>query len=39
VIGDDAVWGRPVGITMAADGALLVSEDAGGTIWRVAPTR
>ena len=39
VLSDDAVWGRPVGITMAADGALLVSEDAGGTIWRVAPAR
>ncbi len=39
VLSDDAVWGRPVGITMAADGALLVSEDAGGTIWRVAPTK
>jgi len=39
VLSDDAVWGRPVGITMAADGALLVSEDAGGTIWRIAPSR
>jgi glucose/arabinose dehydrogenase len=39
VVSDDAVWGRPVGITMAADGALLVSEDAGGTIWRVTPAR
>ena len=39
VLSDDAVWGRPVGITMAADGALLVSEDAGGTIWRVAPAK
>ncbi len=39
VLSDDAVWGRPVGITMAADGALLVSEDAGGTIWRGAPAR
>jgi glucose/arabinose dehydrogenase len=38
VLSDDAVWGRPVGITVAADGALLVGEDAGGTIWRVAPT-
>ncbi len=38
VLGDDAVWGRPVGVAMAADGALLVSEDAAGTIWRVAPT-
>jgi len=33
---DRAVWGRPVGITVAADGALLVSEDGNGTIWRIA---
>jgi glucose/arabinose dehydrogenase len=30
------VWGRPVGITVAKDGALLLSEDAGGTVWRVS---
>jgi glucose/arabinose dehydrogenase len=30
------VWGRPVGITVAKDGALLFSEDAHGTIWRVS---
>ena len=36
VADDDAVWGRPVGVAVARDGALLVSEDAGGTIWRVA---
>ncbi len=35
VVNDDAVWGRPVGVTVARDGALLVSEDANGTIWRV----
>lgn len=33
---DSAVWGRPVGITVTADGALLVSEDGNGTIWRIA---
>lgn len=32
------VWGRPVGVTVAADGALLVSDDAGNRIWRVAYT-
>ena len=31
------VWGRPVGVAVARDGALLVSEDGNGTIWRVAP--
>jgi glucose/arabinose dehydrogenase len=33
---DRAVWGRPVGLTVTADGALLVSEDGNGTIWRIA---
>ncbi len=30
------VWGRPVGVAVAHDGALLVADDAGGIIWRVA---
>ncbi len=30
------VWGRPVGITVAKDGSLLISEDGNGTIWRVS---
>jgi len=38
VINDSAVWGRPVGVTVAKDGALLVSEDASGTIWRISYT-
>jgi len=33
------VWGRPVGIAVAQDGALLVSEDGNGTIWRVSAER
>jgi glucose/arabinose dehydrogenase len=33
---DGRVWGRPVGITVAKDGALLFSEDGNGTIWRVS---
>jgi glucose/arabinose dehydrogenase len=33
---DAAVWGRPVGVAVAADGSLLVSEDGSGTIWRVS---
>jgi glucose/arabinose dehydrogenase len=36
VIDDGTVWGRPVGITVAHDGALLVSDDGSNTIWRVA---
>jgi glucose/arabinose dehydrogenase len=30
------VWGRPVGVAVAHDGALLISEDSSGTIWRVS---
>lgn len=32
------VWGRPAGIAVAEDGALIVTDDASGTIWRVAYT-
>jgi glucose/arabinose dehydrogenase len=39
VIDDDRVWGRPVGVAVARDGALLVSEDGNGTIWRIAYRR
>lgn len=30
------VYGRPVGVAVAADGALLVADDAANTIWRIA---
>jgi len=30
------VWGRPSGLAVTADGALLIAEDASGTVWRVA---
>ncbi len=30
------IWGRPVGVAVAKDGALIVTEDGSGTIWRVA---
>ncbi|MFL6514674.1 MAG: PQQ-dependent sugar dehydrogenase [Chthoniobacterales bacterium] len=33
---DGVVWGRPVGITVAKDGALLFSEDGNNSIWRIA---
>ncbi len=36
VIDDTSVWGRPVGVAVAKDGALLVGEDGNGTIWRVS---
>jgi glucose/arabinose dehydrogenase len=28
-------WGRPVGVTVTPDGALLVSDDSGNRIWRI----
>jgi glucose/arabinose dehydrogenase len=34
VVSDTEVWGRPVGVAVAKDGSLLVSEDGNGTIWR-----
>ena len=37
VVNDSDVWARPVGIAVAHDGALLVSEDGNGTIWRISP--
>ena len=36
VVDDRDVWGRPVGVAVAHDGALLVSEDGHGTVWRIA---
>jgi len=36
VTSDREVWGRPVGIAVAHDGSLLVTEDGNGTIWRVS---
>jgi glucose/arabinose dehydrogenase len=33
--GDDHAHGRPVWVGFAHDGALLVSDDVGGVIWRV----
>jgi glucose/arabinose dehydrogenase len=38
VVDDAAAWGRPVGVAVDKDGALLVSEDASGTIWRISYT-
>lgn len=36
VTSDGNVWGRPVGIAVAKDGSLLVSDDGSGSIWRVS---
>ena len=29
-------WGRPVGVTVAPDGSLLVSDDGGNRIWKIS---
>lgn len=39
VLSDRDVWGRPAAVEVAQDGALLVVDDAGGVVWRVAPKR
>jgi glucose/arabinose dehydrogenase len=32
-------WGQPVGVTVAPDGALLVSDDTGNRIWKISARR
>lgn len=32
------VWGRPVGVTIGKDGALYVSDDSTGTLYRISAT-
>jgi glucose/arabinose dehydrogenase/cytochrome c5 len=36
VVDNGHVWGRPVGVTVAADGSLLVSDDGSNSIWRIS---
>ena len=36
VVDNRDVWGRPVGVAVAHDGALLVTEDGHGTLWRIS---
>lgn len=38
VIDAQTVWGRPVGVAVAHDGALLVTDDGGGMVWRIVHT-
>jgi glucose/arabinose dehydrogenase len=34
---DGDAWGRPVGVAMDPKGGLLVADDVGNVVWRVAP--
>ena len=36
VTADGRVWGRPVAVAVAPDGALLVTDDGSNSIWRVS---
>jgi len=36
---DGKVWGRPVGVAVAIDGSLFVSDDGSKTVWHVIYTR
>jgi len=33
---DGNVWGRPVGVAVAKDGSLMVTDDGSNSVWRVA---
>jgi len=36
VTSDGHVWGRPVGVAVAKDGSLMVTDDGSNCIWRVS---
>ena len=36
VVSDTDVWGRPVGVAVARDSSLLVTDDGSGTLWRIS---
>ena len=35
---DGKVWGRPVGVALAKDGSLFVTDDGSGSVWHVIYT-
>lgn len=39
VLPNGDVWGRPVGLCVTKDGALLMSEDGNKTIWRISAVK
>jgi glucose/arabinose dehydrogenase len=36
---DGKAFGRPVGVAIDKSGAVLVADDVGNAVWRVAPAR
>ncbi len=36
VLPNGQVWGRPVGVTVAPDGSMLVTDDGSNSVWRVS---
>ena len=38
VVDNGHVWGRPVGVTVAPDGSLLVTDDGSNSVWRISYT-
>ncbi len=38
VVDNGHVWGRPVGVAVAQDGSLMVTDDGSNSIWRISYT-
>jgi glucose/arabinose dehydrogenase len=36
---EERAWGRPVGVALDRKGGVLVADDVGNSVWRVAPAR
>ncbi len=36
VTSDGKVWGRPVGVAVAKDGSVMVTDDGSNSIWRIS---
>lgn len=36
VLPDGSCWGRPVGVAVAQDGSLIVTDDGSNSVWRVS---
>jgi glucose/arabinose dehydrogenase len=36
ITADGQIWGRPVGVTVASDGSLLLTDDGSNSVWRIS---